>query len=136
MTRAQVVEPHQAEYWAHRGFAYWEMMTRSTVVNLSVGLQRGGYQGTMAEMREKIREVGLQVAIQHAIFVKNDYASGAGTKPGLLSLKQIAQYHHIAFEKFNIPPEYYGGTWFGAIPDSWELKMYGDLYCHDCDPAH
>lgn len=122
------------DYWTHKGFGYWEFMARSTVVNLSVGLQKGGFQGTMAEMRQKIRAVGLQVARQHASFVKRDYVEHQGTKPGLLSLKQIAKYHQIAFSTFNIPSDYYGGTWFGDVPDSWELELYGNLYCHDCDP--
>ncbi|MFE8070774.1 hypothetical protein QQM79_06915 [Marinobacteraceae bacterium S3BR75-40.1] len=121
-------------FWAHEGFAYWEFMARSTVVNISVGLQKAGFQGTMAEMREKIREVGFEVARQHALAVETDYKNKLGTQQGLLSKKQIAKYHHIAFKSFGISPDSYGGTWFGAIPDSWELEMYGSLYCHDCDP--
>lgn len=123
------------DYWAHREFPYWELMARSTVVNLSVGLQKAGFNGTIGETREEIRKVGLEVARQHAIAVENDYLNRLGTEPGLLSRKQIARYHHIAFKVYGISPDSYGGTWFGAIPDAWELKMYGNLYCHDCDPT-
>lgn len=128
------IQRGDATFWAHKGFAYWELMARSTVVNISVGLQKAGFQGTMGKMREKIREVGLKVARQHALAVETDYKNKLGTEPGLLSMRQIAKYHHIAFRAFGISPDSYGGTWFGALPDSWELEMYGKLYCHDCDP--
>ncbi|MEQ6887044.1 hypothetical protein [Salicola sp. Rm-C-2C1-2] len=120
------------DYWNHRGYAYWEFMARSTVANLSVGLQKAGFTGNM---REKIEEVGVQVAKQHRRAVQIDYRKKLGKVPGLLSLKQMAEYHHQAFDQFNIPPDYYGGTWVQAIPNSWELEMYGHLYCHDCDVA-
>jgi len=110
-------------------------MARSTVVNISVGLQRAGVQGSIGEMREKIRQVGLAVAWHHARAVDADYTAQTGSVAGLLSRKQIAKYHHMAFAEFGISPDSYGGTWFGAIPDSWELEMYGKLYCHDCDPV-
>lgn len=54
--------------------------------------------------------------------------------PGLLSLEQMANYHHAVFEEEGIPRHYYGGTRSKLIPDEWELELYGDLYCHDCDP--
>jgi hypothetical protein len=128
----QVGDP---DFWAHEGFAYWEFMARSTVVNISVGLQRAGFTGTMSDMRNKIREVGLRVAREHARAVAIDYKNGLGNEAGLLSVKQIAKYHHIAFQAFGISSDSYGGTWFGAIPDSWEMRLYGDLYCHDCDSS-
>ncbi|WP_417502829.1 hypothetical protein [Marinobacter sp.] len=124
-----------AEYWAHKGFPYWEFMARSTVVNISVGPQKAGFKGTVAEMRMKVREVGLEVAWHHAMSVERDYKKKLGTEPGLLSKKQISKYHHIAFSLFGIPPDSYGGTWFGAVPDNWELELYGNLYCHDCDTS-
>lgn len=128
------IQRGDAAFWAYRGFAYWELMARSTVVNLSVGLQRAGFQGTMSEMREKIREVGVRVAQEHALEVTIDYDEGLGLVPGLLSKRQVAKYHHIAFQALGIQSDFYGGTWFGAIPDKWELELSGNLYCHDCDP--
>ncbi len=129
------IQRGDAAYWAHEGFAYWELMARSTVVNISVGLQKAGFQGTMGEMQERIRQVGLTVAWYHAQAVAADHTAQRGTVAGLLSRKQIAKYHHMAFSEFGISQNSYGGTWFGAIPDSWELEMYGNLYCHDCDPV-
>lgn len=122
-------------YWNHRGFAYWEFMARSTVVNLAVGLQKGGFRGTIGETRTRIREVGLRVAQWHVRYVDADYDEQIGQVPGLLSLKQMADYHHRAFQQFNIPPSYYGGTWFGAIPENIQFETYGHLYCHDCDSS-
>ena len=110
-------------------------MARSTVVNLAAGLEKSGFHGTFTEMRAKIKEVGFEVARQHAIFVEIDRKQKIGSVAGLLSLSQVAKYHHIAFAKFGIPSNFYGGTWLLIIPDSLELEAYGHLYCHDCDPA-
>ncbi|WP_227519703.1 hypothetical protein [Marinobacter sp. ANT_B65] len=121
------------EYWSYRPFAYWDVMAISTVVNLAVGLEKGGHIGTFAEIRAKIKEIGLAVAQFHALYTRNDYEKKVGQVPGLLSLKQMADYHHVAFEQFNIPPSFYGGTWFGAIPEQLQFDTYGHLYCHDCD---
>ena len=54
----KAVETGGPVYWNHRNYLYWEMMARSTVVNLSVGLQAGGFRGSFMQMRKRIREVG------------------------------------------------------------------------------
>lgn len=131
----RVIAEGDKQYWDNKGFTYWEFMARSTVVNLAAGLEKSGYHGNFKETRQKIQEIGLEVARQHAIFVQIDLKNNLGKTPGLLSLKQIANYHHIAFAKFGIPANFYGGTWVGVIPDSVEFKLYGDLYCHDCDTS-
>ncbi len=110
-------------------------MARSTVVNLAVGLEKSGFKGNFSQMRAKIKELGLEVAHQHVIYVNRDYTKKIGLVPGLLSLKQIAKYHHLAFAKYGIPPNFYGGTWFSSVPDELEFKLYGSLYCNDCDPS-
>ncbi len=115
---------------------YWEFMARSTVVNLAAGLEKAGFKGTFTEMRDKIKEVGIEVARMHVSFVIKDYANQTGEVPGLLSLKQIAKYHQLAFSQFGIPADFYGGTWFASIPDELEFNLYGSLYCHDCDPSN
>jgi hypothetical protein len=122
-------------FWNHKGFAFWELMARSTVVNLAVGLNKGGFRGNFKETREKIKEVGLKVAQLHILYVKNDYEKNIGQVPGKLSLKQMADYHELAFKHFNIPKHFYGGTWLELVPDDIEFSLYGDLYCHDCDTA-
>ena len=131
-----VIRTGEKSFWNNRGFAYWEAMARSTVVNLAVGLEKGGYRGTFSEMRAMIKKVGLEVAKQHIKYVQHDYDTGnIGQVRGLLSLKQMADYHHDAFKRFNIPSNFYGGTWLDNVPDAAEFKLYGDLYCHDCDTS-
>lgn len=110
-------------------------MARSTVVNIALGLERAGYRLTMAEMREKIKDVGIAVAERHIQYVQHDIKYSVGNNPGLLSPEQMAHYHHIAFQMFNIAPDSYGGTLFRSVPNEWEFKMYGSLYCFDCDNA-
>lgn len=41
-----------AKYWNHKPFAYWDAMARSTVVNLAIGLEKGGYVGTFSEQEQ------------------------------------------------------------------------------------
>ena len=110
-------------------------MARSTVVNLAPGLERAGHHLSFVEMRNKIKEVGIEVAWRHIQFVRHDIRLSIGEVPGKLSLEQMAHYHHIAFEKFGIRPDFYGGTWIGAVPDQVEMRAYGKLYCHDCDSS-
>lgn len=121
------------EYWNHKGYTFWEFMARSTVVNIAIGLEKAGFKGNNGEMRAKIKEVGLEVAIQHQLFVTADISNKYGKVWGLLSLEQVARYHHRAFQRFQITPDTFGGTWLSNIPDEIELKTYGDIYCHDCD---
>lgn len=121
------------KFWNFKGFSYWELMARSTVVNLAVGLNKGGFRGSIKETREKIKEVGNEVARLHILFVKRDYRNKTGSIPGKLSLRQMADYHKLAFKRFNIPEHFYGGTWLESVADENEFKIYGHLYCHDCD---
>lgn len=125
----------EPSFWNYKGFAYWEFMARSTVVNLAVGLNKGGFRGNIKETREKIKKVGMKVAEFHILFVQRDYKNNIGDVAGKLSLKQMADYHIAAFKLFNIPAHFYGGTWLEWVPDDIEFSLYGDLYCHDCDTA-
>lgn len=131
---ARAIRKGDKRYWDHNGYVYWEGMARTTVINIAAGLERAGFKGTFQEQRRKIEEVGVEVAKEHIRAVRRNYRDKKGTVPGLLSLKQVARYHIRAFEKFDIRSDFYGGTWFKSIPDSWELEAYGGLYCHDCDP--
>lgn len=65
--------------------------------------------------------------------MKKDYSKPYGKVPGLLSPRQIADYHHEAFRYFGVSADTYGGTWLKDVPDSVEFRIYGFLYCHDCD---
>ncbi|MCE9685710.1 hypothetical protein LZP73_05700 [Shewanella sp. AS16] len=129
----QEISKGDPKFWNYKGFSYWEFMARSTVVNLATGLNKGGFRGNFKETREKIKQVGIRVARWHIRFVQDDYKNKTGNIAGKLSLKQMADYHHLAFSEFNIPSNFYGGTWLEAIPDAAEFALYGDLYCHDCD---
>lgn len=129
------IDKGDSSFWNYKGFAYWEFMARSTVVNLAVGLNKGGFRGNIKETNEKIKEVGVKVAEFHIRFVQDDYKNKFGNVPGKLSLKQMADYHKQAFQYFNIPGHFYGGTWLELVPDDIEFSLYGDLYCHDCDTA-
>ncbi len=129
----RVVTTGDPSYWANKPYQYWELMARTTVINLAAGLQKGGFEGTFSEMRQQIKKVGIEVARQHVNFVTMDIKGSYGSVDGLLSLKQVADYHHLAFSKFNIPSHFYGGTWLSRVPGEAEFKLYGDLYCHDCD---
>ncbi|WP_417507371.1 hypothetical protein [Marinomonas gallaica] len=129
----QVVNSGDPEYWDRKDYLYWDMMARTTVVNLSVGLDKAGFHGTFAERRVKIREIGVEIAKAHAKFVLSDIENKYGKTPGLLGKGQLARYHHDVFRQFGITPDIYGGTFLSNVPNEWEFNLYGDLYCHDCD---
>lgn len=128
-----VVNVGDPAYWDRKGYLYWDMMARTTVVNLSVGLDKAGFTGSFAERRTKIKEIGVAIARAHARYVLADIDNHYGKKSGLLSMQQLADYHHEVFRRFNIPADVYGGTFLSRVPDEWEFELYGDLYCHDCD---
>lgn len=119
------------KYWNHRDYRYWRLMADSTIVNLRLGLMEAGFEGNEVK---KIEEIGVKIATQHSRRVNIDYLFNIGNSPGRLSLEQLARYHHAVFEDEGIPSHYYGGTWLRLIPDEWEFKLYGWMYCHDCDP--
>ncbi|WP_282178299.1 hypothetical protein [Vibrio nereis] len=50
------IDKGDSSFWNHKGFAYCEFMARSTVVNLAVGLNKGGFRGNVKETNEKIKE--------------------------------------------------------------------------------
>ena len=50
---------------------------------------------------------------------------------GLLSPGQIAEYHHVVFQQFGLPPTTFGGTAFtGSVR---EAGVYRWLWCQGCD---
>ena len=122
------------EYWNHRGYRYWNFMAHSTVINLAVGLDRAGFEGDFEDKRRKIEAIGAKIAKRHIEWVTLDYRNRTGKVPGLLSLRQLARYHHNVFEEEGIPSHFYGGTYLESVPNQWEFEAYGDWYCHDCDP--
>jgi len=51
------IETGDAKYWNFKGFTYWEFMARSTVVNLAVGLEKGGFRGNFSETKKQIKKL-------------------------------------------------------------------------------
>lgn len=129
----QAIAKGDPEYWNRRGFGYWDAMARSTVVNITAGLIDAGHRANFERMRALIKRVGMRVAQYHADAVDKDYDSRIGQVAGLLSARQMAEYHHLAFAEFRIRADFYGGTWLGSVPDEAEYRIYAALYCHECD---
>lgn len=132
----RTIQSDTTGFWGVVPWYYWEGMARTTVVNIANGLVRAGYGDlTMQQMHEKIKEVGVEVAIRHAQYIDNDIEQRVGNVHGVLSEEQMAHYHHVAFRRFGIPADYYGGTLLRSVPDVIEFNTYDVLYCFDCDSA-
>ncbi|WP_417551718.1 hypothetical protein [Marinomonas fungiae] len=84
----------------------------------------------------RVREIGISIANAHVNYVTQDIKNKYGKIPGLLSLEQLADYHHEVFRDFRIKESNYGGTFSSFLPDQLELMMYGHWYCHDCDASN
>lgn len=132
----RIISSGDKAYWNNRGYQYWQSMGLATFVNVAAGLEQAGFKldGNTEELVRKIEHIGAEIARKHVTAVKRDYDKKIGKVPGLLSLEQMANYHHAVFQAEGIPSHYYGGTRNKLIPDQWEFELYGDLYCHDCDP--
>jgi|GEM_PF-1314918 len=129
----RIIANGKSDYWG-RGYYYWRAMRVQTLMNLALGLEEAGHAGDLEQTRDMVLAVGIRLAKQHIRTVTRDIRQGIGKTPGKLSARQIKKYHHQVFEELGIPRHYYGGTSLQSVPDSWELWLYGDLYCHDCDP--
>lgn len=132
----RIIASGDKAYWNHRGYGYWWSMGLVTFANVAAGLEQAGFdfKGNTDELVQEIEYIGARIAKRHAQAVTVDHNKKIGKVPGLLSLEQMAKYHHAVFEEEGIPRHYYGGTRNKFIPDEWEFELYGDLYCHDCDP--
>lgn len=113
---------------------YWKtLMANSTIVNLYVGILRSDFEGDHAARMARIKEIGIAIAKAHIKYVTRDIKKNYGKVPGLLSLEQLADYHHEVFRDFRLTEDNYGGTFSSWLPDKIELMTYGHLYCRDCD---
>jgi len=85
-----------------------------------------------------MQRIAAELALAHAVTVMNDRRGISN----LLSLTEIAEYHHTVCGKHSIPPHLFGGTL--AIPylagRSGGLgflvadpKTYSNLWCNGCD---
>ena len=86
-----------------------------------------------------MEQIGSELALAHARTVMKD-TQGV---PGLLSPKQVADYHHSVFANHKIPANIFGGTHtvpFVRVPSpsGWSEVMfspetYSDRWCKGCD---
>ena len=67
--------------------------------------------------------VGRGLMVRHYDELKTDINRSIGI-PGILSVKQIDQYHYRYFESIGLPKRTYGGR---GVP--------GIFYCSGCDPV-
>ena len=128
-----VIKTGDRGYWNDQGYWYWHRMAALTFANVADGLEASGFEGGQQAKYARIEEIGVKIAQHHKEMVKLDYRKKLGNVPGLLSAQQMAKYHKKVFRDEGIPPHYYGGTRLSFVPDEWELELYGNLYCHDCD---
>jgi RHS repeat-associated protein len=105
--------------------AKWVDLSASARALLAVGL--GGYKPV------EMQAIGISLARAYIKAVKVDLYGNYGDTPGLLSAKQIYDYHHAVFKTYHISMDYFGGTpVFGQM---WELKIMAPVWCPNCDPS-
>lgn len=74
--------------------------------------------------------------IEHAKAVTIDIENCIGNVPGVLSPEQVAEYHHVVFEKHRISSFLLGsdGSWlFGGTLFNLPANLYRPVWCRACD---
>ena len=117
-------------YWRYMG-ATAEKRVKSAI---SSELRRNGEAPTDERIKKIYKNVGLKLAKAHTEAVDQDLSKGIGTQPGLLSAKQVSDYHQAVFTSFDLPSSTYGGTPYSFIPDALELALTSGLYARGADP--
>lgn len=85
---------------------------------------------------EKLNALGVDLMIEHAKAVTIDLENCVGNVPGVLSPEQVAQYHHVVFEKHGISSFLLGsdGSWlFGGTLFNLPANLYRPVWCRACD---
>jgi hypothetical protein len=121
-------EDELVRYWVWMG-----EMTRQRVVDRAVKVGVLPAEASATQRLNLIRDIGLDLARGHAEAVSADASTKVGEQAGLLSLEQIAEYHHRVFEAHGLPKQTYGGTPYGFAPDWLEFLLAGGLYAPDAD---
>lgn len=125
--------PHGPEqlfrYWSYMGTA-----TANRVVDKAIHAHVLPKDASEDQKKSLLHNVGLALARAHVQAVTQDAALNTGDHPGLLSLAQVASYHHQVFRSFRLPPDTYGGTPLPLVPNWLELRVAGGLYAPDADP--
>jgi len=67
-----------------------------------------------------LRDIGRTMAGEHVAQIEHDgmCTNPVGHEPGLLSAKQVTEYHRRVFESFGLPPATFGGTMFDFMVDT------------------
>lgn len=84
----------------------------------------------------KLNQLGVDLMIEHANAVSNDYRNCSGNVPGLLNPEQVAKYHHDVFLKHGIGSNLLGsdGSWlFGGTLFNLPASLYRPIWCRACD---
>jgi hypothetical protein len=127
-----VVPPRTAPELAR----YWQAMGQAARHRLLVYLAR--HKPTTVVTRQRtldiVQSVGLALAQAHAAQVTVDIERRIGRTPGLLSLRQITDYHHVVLARFGLPAHAFGGTPLWFVNDGLELELAGDAYGQGSDP--
>ncbi len=127
---------------------YWTWLGKNARKRvITKALDRGVLQGPGAlrpapgEPRTKaaakkrlLKAAGLGLAKAHIKAVDEDMQNRQGLVPGLLSLANIADYHHEVFRSLGLPASTYGGTPVSVGPMSLQLSLGGGLYGRGADP--
>lgn len=117
--------------------SYWRYMGDTAEKRLksaiSKELRSNSESPTDARINKIYKNVGLKLAKAHAEAVDLDVLRGTGTEPGLLSARQVSDYHQEVFKSFDLPSSTYGGTPYDFIPDSLELGLTSGLYARGAD---
>ncbi|NWO06364.1 MAG: hypothetical protein HLX50_11905 [Alteromonadaceae bacterium] len=85
---------------------------------------------------EKLNALGVDLMIEHAKAVTIDIENCIGNVPGVLSPEQVAEYHHVVFEKHRISSFLLGsdGSWlFGGTLFNLPANLYRPVWCRACD---
>ena len=81
----------------------------------------------------EMHAIGVQLAHAYIDEVRADYLGPIGDEPGVLSAKQVYDFHNRVFVRNHISMAYFGGTIFTG--NQWELKLTAPIWCPNCDPS-
>ena len=101
--------------------------TRYAISKLELAKTGGDTRLPPDELKKLKKEVGIGVMKAHYDKLKIDIKRSEGEIPGVLSVKQIQDYHEGYFKEIGLPPNAYGGSGAPDFIETW-------VYCGACDP--
>lgn len=128
-TAEQFGEPLSPLARAFHGSLYGETIgTRYAVSKLELAKTGGNTRLPPEQLADLKKEVGAGLMKAHYIKLQIDIKNNdSENTPGLLSVKQIQDYHEYYFESIGLPPNTYGGSNVPDFIEEW-------VYCGNCDP--